>query len=142
MFLARLLKSFLKKYLFNLPLAFLDSFRKNFKLLRGANVTSVFESHKLFWTFLKINLIFRSVLFVSISRNVCFQCGCKSSMFIQLYKNFLNVFLKYFLRHWNRANWKEKFFLCSTLLKRNMKKTETCLGLIAITYWILSLGIE
>ncbi|WP_310560508.1 hypothetical protein, partial [Flavobacterium sp.] len=37
------------------------------------------------------------------------QCGCKSSLFIQLYKAFLNLFLKYFLSYWFFDIYKDDF---------------------------------
>ena len=49
--LARLLKSFFEKYFFAFFSSFLSVFQGTLLVLRGANVTSVFESHKLFSTF-------------------------------------------------------------------------------------------
>jgi hypothetical protein len=64
--------------------------------LRGANVTSVFKSHKLFLNyFSKLSSLLIRVP-VSISMNACRCCGCKSSTFIYIYKAFTNVFLTFF----------------------------------------------
>jgi len=49
-------------------------------------------------------------LFASISNERLRHCGCKSTPFIELSKPFLNLFLKYFLKHWLIAVYNAKFF--------------------------------
>ncbi len=68
----------------------------NFRVLRGANVKSIFKSHKLFRIFfLKISSL--SILIpVSISMNVFRCCGCKSTTFIYIYKPFLYIISIFF----------------------------------------------
>ena len=78
--------------------------------LRGANVTSVFKSHKLFGIFFWKNFSVLIRLLVSISVNVCRCCGCKSTTFIDFCKLFSKLFLIFFISHWYDGYYKAKFF--------------------------------
>ena len=63
-----------------------------FRVLRGANVISVFHSHKLFLIFFE-NFFSHLITFLaSLSGNVYRFCGCKSNTFIYIYKTFFYIF--------------------------------------------------
>jgi len=79
---------FFEKFSFPFLLFIYQSFNELFRVLRGANVTSVFKSHKLFWIFFWKNFSVSIRVLVSISRNACRCCGCKSTTFIYIYKTF------------------------------------------------------
>lgn len=99
--LARILKSFFLKNIY-LPFfsLFLPTFQITLRFLRGAKITSVFKSHKLFRTFFE-NKFSTSIYSVcSLFYERLLECGCKSSTFFQLYKAYWNLFWKYFLNHW------------------------------------------
>ena len=79
--------------------------------LRGANVTSVFKSHKLFLNyFSKLSFLLIRLL-VSISGNVYRCCGCKSSTFIYISKGFYYIISMFFISRWYGGFYNTKFFL-------------------------------
>jgi hypothetical protein len=68
----------------------------SFRVLRGANVKSIFKSHKLFRIFfLKISSLL-ILMPVSIFVNVFSCCGCKSTTFIYIYNTFLCIISIFF----------------------------------------------
>ena len=82
------LKFFLKKFYFLFSFFSITNLSMSSNVLRGANVTSVFKSHKLFLNYFSklSSLLIR--LLVSISVNVYRCCGCKSNTSIYIYKTF------------------------------------------------------
>jgi hypothetical protein len=64
-----------------------------FRVLRGANVKSIFKPHKLFLIFFLKKFSVSIFFLVSISVNVFRCCGCKSTQQFQLRKPFLKLFL-------------------------------------------------
>ena len=76
-YLARVLKSFLKNKFFLLLSILIPVFQGTLSVLRGANVTSTFESHKLFLTFFENKFSLGFFQFVSISKNLCVIAGAK-----------------------------------------------------------------
>ena len=60
-------------------------------------------------------------MFASISNERLRHCGCKSSTFIQLYKPFCNLFLKYFLSGWFVEGYNNSFFPILAFYPRNFE---------------------
>ena len=92
-------KVFLKLFFRLISFFFLPVCQGTFRVLRGANVISVFHSHKLFWIFFWKNFSNSILLPVSISVNVYRCCGCKSTTFIYICKPFyyiISIFFKPF----------------------------------------------
>ena len=56
------------------------------------------------------------------------QCGCKSSAFIQFNNPFFNLFWKYFLIHWNREGWSEKFYWLGLKKIKKISKYYKCIS--------------
>ena len=102
---------FLKEILIPFSTSYLPICQWTFPVLRGANVTSVFKSHKLFLNYFSklSSLLIR--LLVSISVNVYRCCGCKSTPFIYIYKGFYYIISIFFISRWYGGFYNTKFFL-------------------------------
>ena len=90
------LKFFFRKIFILISSPNLPIYQWTFRVLRGANVTSVFKSHKLFGIFFWKYFSILIRLLVSISVNVYRCCGCKSTTFIYICKRFLSIISIFF----------------------------------------------
>ena len=101
---------FFRKFSFPFSTSYLPICQWTFRYLRGANVTSVFKSHKLFGIFFWKNFQFQFLRLVSISVNVCRCCGCKSTLFIEFCKLFFYIISIFFISRWYGGFYTVKFF--------------------------------